>query len=120
MNTEEQLRENARKELGDEGLKQLEEKKKLTLIDYLPEFIEEFEKQLASDQARWGDTWKKRPIGDMNGQGDQVDRSMQRFRDYYDMYKGSKGAVNMPWLKVVGEAFICWVRERHPDTYTKE
>jgi hypothetical protein len=34
------------------------------LTDYLPEFIKALGAQLDSDEKRWGDTWKIRPIGD--------------------------------------------------------
>ena len=77
------------------------------LTDFLPEFIAEFEKQLASDFARWGNTWKHRDVGN------QTDRVFARYRDYYDQYKN--GGVEVPWLKVIGNAFIAWVRINHPE-----
>lgn len=88
------------------------------LLDYLEEFITQLKSQLLSDQARWGDTWKNRPIGDYKGHGDQVDRIMARYQDYYDQYKNA--GTPMPWMKVVGEALIAWVRETYPNTYKEE
>jgi hypothetical protein len=32
-----------------------------------------------------------------------------RFNDYYDQWKNA--GTPIPWLKIVGEAFIAWVRE---------
>jgi hypothetical protein len=54
------------------------------LTDYITEFVDALEAQLESDQKRWGDTWKNRPIGDYDGRGDQIDRTMERIEDYYD------------------------------------
>ncbi len=82
---------------------------KALLTDYLPEIMEDLKKQLESDQERWGDTWKHRPIGDYQGRGDQVKRAFDRISDYYDQYRYNN--IPMPWLKVMGEAVICYVRE---------
>lgn len=74
-----------------------------TLPEYLPQFFEAVKEQTEKDQGRWGQTWAKRSI-----EG-QEDRTYARFNDYYDQWKNA--GTPIPWLKVVGEAFICWVRE---------
>ena len=82
------------------------------LWEYLPEFVEEFEKQLKEDDKRWGDTWLNRPI---EGQEDRVFGDVM---DYYDKFK--HGGQPMPYLKIIGNAFIAWVRERYPEHWKKE
>lgn len=79
----------------------------MKLIDYLPEFVAELKAQMIDDQKRWGDTWKKRP------REGQEQRAFSRYFDYYDQW--ANAGTPIPWLKVVGEALICWVRERYPD-----
>ena len=79
----------------------------MRLPDYLPEFYEAFVEQMRADDARWGDTWKQR-----SAEG-QEDRMYDRFRDYKDQFDNA--GTPIPWLKIVGEAFIGWVREKHPD-----
>jgi len=81
----------------------------MKLPQYLPELYAALAAQIAADDARWGDTWKRRPI-----EG-QVDRIWARFRDYKDQYDNA--GTPIPWLKVIGEAFIAWVRETNPGTY---
>lgn len=73
------------------------------LIDYLPEFIEAFKGQLEYDEGEWGDTWKHRPR-----EGQEL-RTKARYDTYFDqfLYAGKP----VPWLKIIGGAFICWVRD---------
>lgn len=73
------------------------------LIDYLPEFTVELQKQLVSDQNRWGDTWKGRP------KEGQEERIFARYKDYLDQFRNA--GTPIPWLKIVGEVLIAWVRE---------
>jgi len=77
--------------------------------DYLPEFIEALKKQLQDDEKRWGDTWQKRPI-----EG-QEERTRATFNNYFDMFENGKTPI--PWLKVAGNALICWIREYERDNY---
>ena len=77
------------------------------LLDYLPETIQDFKRHLAEDQARWGDTWKQRP------REGQEERVMARILDYFDQYRNA--GTPIPWLKIIGLAHICLVRESHPD-----
>ena len=75
-----------------------------SLLDYLPEFIKALENQLVDDYKRWGNTWKSRPI-----EGQEL-RCKARFDDYFDQFKNA--GTPIPWLKIVGEALIAWVREQ--------
>lgn len=78
-----------------------------TLLDYLPEFVEELTKQLEKDNERWGNTWKERPI-----EGQEL-RTKARFNDYFDQFENAESPI--PWMKVAGGALICWVRENYSD-----
>ena len=82
------------------------------LLDFLPEIVDQLHKQLEDDEKRWGNTWKTRPA-----YGQEL-RAYQRLNDYFDQWK-NKG-VPIPWLKVMGEAMICLVRENHREEYKKE
>ena len=79
------------------------EKTHKKLQDYLPEFVEEFEEQLDNDEIKWGDTWRTRTI-----EGQEM-RTKARFDDYFDQFKYANTPI--PWLKIIGNAYICWVRE---------
>ena len=74
------------------------------LIDYLPEFTEALKQQLEQDEKRWGETWKYRSI-----EG-QEERTFSVFHNYEDQFNNANIPVN--WLKVAGNALICWVREQ--------
>lgn len=84
----------------------------MQLSDFVDEFCEELKEQIEEDQKRWGDTWRHRPI-----EG-QVDRMMNRFRDYQDQH--NNGNTPMPWTKVAGEALIGWVRDNNPDYFLED
>ena len=73
------------------------------LPEYLPQFFRAFTAQIETDQARWGQTWARRP------REGQEERMYARFVDYYDQWKNA--GTPIPWLKIVGEAYIAWVRE---------
>ena len=74
------------------------------LIEYVPKMVEELTAQLEKDQQRWGDTWKTRPV-----EGQEM-RMFARFHDYEDQFKQTGAPV--PYMKIIGEALICWVREK--------
>jgi hypothetical protein len=81
------------------------------LLEYLPEFVKAFTEQITSDNLRWGQTWRKRPrLG-------QVERMWARLADYKDQFDNA--GTPIPWLKIVGEAFIGWVRDNYPDYQTR-
>lgn len=77
------------------------------LLDFFSETVKAMEEQIEKDNARWGDTWKKRP------REGQEERVYARFRDYYDQFINA--GTPIPWLKVIGEAHIAIVRENHPE-----
>ena len=77
------------------------------LTDFLDETTEALRFQLEIDQLRWGDTWRYRP------QEGQEERAFARYQDYLDQFRNA--GVPIPWLKVMGEALIALVRERHPE-----
>jgi hypothetical protein len=83
----------------------------MKLWEYIPELEKAFVEQLKSDDARWGDTWLKRT------RTGQEERTIKTFNDYFDQYE--KGGVPIPWLKIIGNAFICWIRENHPEIWEK-
>lgn len=78
-------------------------------VDFIDEFATALKQQLEEDERRWGDTWLRRP------KEGQEARTFARFHDYEDMFE--HGDVPVPWLKVAGEALICWVREQHPELF---
>jgi len=77
------------------------------LWEYLPEFVKEFEAQLRADDVRWGDTWLNRT------KKGQEERLYGDVKDYFDRFYF--GGEPMPYMKVIGNAFICWMREQHPE-----
>ena len=79
----------------------------MQLIDYIPELIKALHDQLEDDQERWGDTWKERSVKG------QVERTYARFNDYLDQYE--QAGTPIPWMKIIGGAMICWVRETFED-----
>jgi len=82
---------------------------KMEVTDFLDEFIGVFREQLESDQERWGDTWLQRTrLG-------QESRIEDDYTNYFDQYKYAGTPV--PWLKVIGNAYIAWIRENHPGIF---
>lgn len=71
------------------------------------DFITHVQEQLKNDEARWGDTWKKRTI-----EG-QLERTYFDFNNYKD--KDKNGNEPLPWLKVAGNVIICLTRLDNPD-----
>jgi hypothetical protein len=80
-----------------------------SLLSYLPAVFKDITAQLTADNKRWGDTWKYRP------REGQEERTFNRYLDYLDQYRNA--GTPIPWLKVIGEAIICMVREANPDDY---
>jgi hypothetical protein len=81
----------------------------ITVLDFLGEFIDAFRSQLEDDQARWGDTWLHRT------RKGQEDRIYNDYQDYWAHYE--YGDQPIPWLKVIGNAYIAWIRENHPELF---
>lgn len=82
------------------------------LLDFLDEFMVVLDEQLRKDELRWGRTWMYRPV-----EGQEM-RIKARFNDYFDQFE--RAGVPVPWLKVVGNAYIAWVRENHPEVLVNE
>ena len=78
---------------------------------FLPEFVEALAKHLQEDDARWGDTWLKRP------RKGQEERTIENFRNKFDKYLHAGQPID--WLAVAGDALICWIRERHPEHWAE-
>ena len=79
------------------------------LTEYLDDFASDLEIELAKADLRWGDTWLNRPI-----EG-QYDRIQARLNDYYDQYR--HGGQPYELMKAIGNLYIAWVRENHPELY---
>jgi hypothetical protein len=77
--------------------------------DFVEEFKDALVEQLKSDDPRWGDTWLKRT------RKGQEERTIKEFNDYFDKYLNA--GQPLPWLKIVGNSMICWIRERHPEIW---
>lgn len=77
------------------------------VADFVPEFIDKLIVQLEADHNRWGNTWLNRPK-----EGQEL-RTKARYTDYFDMFK--QAGTPVPWLKIVGGALICWIRDNHPE-----
>jgi hypothetical protein len=79
------------------------------VTDFMGEFVEALTIQLVEDEKRWGDTWLNRThLG-------QEERTVMKFNDYFDQYFSKD--IPVPWLKIVGNAMICWIREKHPELW---
>jgi hypothetical protein len=80
-------------------------------FDFLPEFMEAIENKLKNDDLRWGDTWLHRT------RKGQEERTIKSFNDKFDKY--INGGQPIDWLGIIGDAFIAWVRENHPEIWTE-
>ena len=83
--------------------------KDVNLIDELNETFVDLEKQLLEDQEKWGDTWKERGL--VYNNKSQEERWFEKMKKYYLDYL--ENGVPIPWLKVMGEAHIAYVREKN-------
>ena len=79
------------------------------LHQFLPEFVKALEIQLKEDEIRWGDTWLHRT------RSGQEQRIQDDYNNYFDQFNNAD--IPVPWLKVVGNASIAWVRENNPDLF---
>ena len=73
------------------------------ILKHFDEFVEQFLAQLLSDNERWGNTFLQR------------NRKDQRARIWRWMSNTFALAHPIPWLKVIGEAYIGWLRDTHPE-----
>jgi hypothetical protein len=81
----------------------------MKLWDFMDELVSAFVEKLKNDEKRWGDTWLKRT------RKGQEERTIHNFRDKFDKYLN--GGQPIDWLAIMGDAFICWLRERHPEIW---
>lgn len=77
--------------------------------DFLPEFIEAFKQKLKADDLRWGDTWLKR------NRRWQDERMIKSINDRLDRFLN--GNRPLDYLSIIGDAYINWVREQHPELW---
>ena len=101
-----------------------------SILDFLPEFFIAFATRMRKDDERWGDEWLRRPIVPWGEFPDQDDRIYNRFDDYYinamhtfidrggKVQSRKEGQLDQEtWLKIIGNAFIAWVRLEHPELF---
>jgi hypothetical protein len=81
----------------------------MKIWEILPEFVESMKEHFRADDVRWGDTWLKRT------RKGQEERIIGNFRDKFDKYLNAGQPID--WLAIVGDAMICWYRERHPEIW---
>ena len=79
------------------------------LVSELPDTFLSVEEQLKNDYKRWGDEWKKRGLIYKNLS--QEERFFDKMLIYAMDWKENN--VPIPWTKIIGEAHICLVREKH-------
>lgn len=79
------------------------------IFQFWNEFDKAMEEQLESDEIRWGDTWLNRP---RLGQEERIEKT---FNNYFDQFQFA--GTPIPWLKIVGNAYIAWIREQHPELF---
>jgi hypothetical protein len=85
----------------------LEKPTAIHVWDFTPELCSALEAQLKDDEQRWGKTWLQRT---RNGQSV---RFMHEIAVYaFDWLEHREP---MPWLKIIGNAMIAWIRETHPE-----
>lgn len=82
--------------------------KNVKLINELDFTFIDVEKQLISDEERWGDEWKKRGLV-FRGQSQET-RFFNKIREYE--YDYIENGTPVPWTKIIGEAHIALVREK--------
>lgn len=79
----------------------------IALLKYFDQFSGEFRQELTRGDERWGTEYLTR-----NRKG-QSSRIMLRTTEYFLDFVENKNP--MPWLSVVGNAYIAWLRNRHPE-----
>ena len=77
--------------------------------DFLDEFIMEFSMKLEDDDKRWGDTWLKRT------RAGQEERMIKSTNDRFDKFLN--GGQPLDTMSIIGDAYINWIRERHPELF---
>lgn len=81
----------------------IKENETMKVWDFMPAFVKALTEQLEADDARWGDTWRRR------GRQGHEERIESDINNYFDQYRNAGTPV--PWLKIAGLAMIAWIRE---------
>jgi len=81
--------------------------KKSLLVELLPHTFQRMQKQLISDEERWGETWRHRTLYN------QDHRMAARLQDYLDQFKNAQ--VPLPYEKIACLAHIALVRIHRTD-----
>ena len=79
----------------------------LKILEHFDEFVAEVREQLIDDDKRWGETYLQRTKEGQEG------RTRNVFNNYFDKFMNTGHPIN--WKAVTGNAFICWLRETHPE-----
>ena len=78
-----------------------------TLTELLPELADMLYQRLDTDYGRYGETWRQWP------REGQEERIFLRFMEYWRQYLLNNEPI--PWLKIIGLAWIAIVRELYPE-----
>ena len=81
------------------------------VYDFVDEMAEALKTQLKEDEKVWGDTWLHRTKEGQEG------RIREEFDNYFDQFDYAD--VPVPWLKIIGNATIAWVRENNPELFSE-
>jgi hypothetical protein len=81
----------------------------MKIWDFTQDFVKAFLAHLKEDDKRWGNAWLIRP------RSGQEERTINNFRDKFDKYLNAGQPID--WLAIAGDAYICWVREQHPEIW---
>lgn len=82
------------------------------LESYIPAFVEDMLARLEEKKLKWGDKWKKLPVGETEEYDHQNVRFFRSIEKAMKEWKEGKGEID--WIDVANEALICWVRENDP------
>ena len=83
----------------------------ILLLKHFHEFSNALVEQLKNDNKRFGITYLNRS---RKGQERRIEL---RYNEYFDNYMFDD--IPIPWMKVVGNAYIAWLRENHPEMSKK-
>lgn len=79
------------------------------VVDFVDEFVDALVEELDRGEEKHGDLWLER-----TREGQEY-RIFQRYKDYYNAF--NRDGEPIPWLAIVGNAMIAWVRENHPELW---
>jgi hypothetical protein len=79
----------------------------IVLLKHFDEFVAELRTQLVADDKRWGETFLRRT------RKGQEERCRNSFQDKFDRFENA--GIPIEWLKIAGDSYISWLREKHPE-----